>query len=168
MVTIRTMTLIDAPVERCFKLAVSIDLHLMAASSMGERAVGGVTSGLIQRGETVTWKRRHFGWRFTHETLISEWRPYGYFREVMIAGAFKSYEHDHHFAVMNDGTRMRDEIRFSARGRLGRLLESTMLKRRVTKFLLRRSRSLKRVAESDEWHRYLDGQPELDLKVYQY
>lgn len=166
MVTIRTMTLIHAPVERCFKLSISIDLHTMAAASMGEKAIDGVTSGLIRGGETVTWRGRHFGWRFKHESLISVWHPYTHFRNVMTFGALETFEHDHHFAAMNDGTRLRDEIRFAAPGTVGRLAESLLLKRHLTKYLLRRNAYIKRVAESDEWHRYLDGQPEVDMRVY--
>lgn len=161
------MTLIKAPVERCFKLSVSIDLHLMAAAKTGEEAVGGVTSGLIGGGDTVKWRGRHFGWRFKHESLISVWRPYSFFRDVMIDGAFKMFEHDHHFAAMNDGTRLRDELRFAAPGVLGGLAESMLLRRHMTRFLQRRNAYIKRVAESDEWRRYLDGQPELDMRAYQ-
>jgi len=76
----------------------------------------------------------------------------------MISGRFKHFEHDHHFAAMNDGTRMRDEIRFSAPwGMLGRLATRMFLRRHVTAFLAERNALLKHVAESDEWHKYLDG-----------
>jgi len=60
-------TLIGAPPERCFDLSRSVELHLEAAASTGERAVGGVTSGLLGAGDTVTWEARHLGrrWRLT-------------------------------------------------------------------------------------------------------
>jgi hypothetical protein len=86
----------------------------------------------------------------------------------MIAGSFGAFEHDHHFAMMDDGTRIRDEIRFTARGGiLGRIAESLFLRRRLLKLLRKRNALIKQVAESEEWHRYLDGQPELDQRVYQ-
>lgn len=161
------MTLIQAPVERCFRLSASIDLHLMASADTGEEAIDGVTSGLISGGQTVTWRGRHFGWTFKHESLIDLWRPYSHFRDVMISGRFETFEHNHHFAAMNDGTRLRDEVRFSAPGKLGKLAESLLLRDHMTKFLKKRNAYLKHVAETDEWHRYLDGQPELDMQVYQ-
>ena len=166
MVTIRTMTLIDAPVELCYKLSVSIDLHLDAGADTGEEAIDGVTSGLIGAGERVTWRGRHFGLKFKHESLIAMWRPYSHFRDVMIAGRFKSFEHDHYFAPMNDGTRLRDELRFTVSGPLTGLKES-LLRKHMTRFLQKRNAHIKRVAESEEWHRYLDGQPELDMRVFQ-
>jgi ligand-binding SRPBCC domain-containing protein len=158
METIRLMTWIDAPVERCFKLATSIDLHVASAGSTGEKAVGGITTGLIGEGQTVTWSGRHLGIRLHHTIRIDMWRPYSYFRDVMESGAFTRFEHDHHFAAMDDGTRMRDEIRFSMPwGPLGRVATKMLVRRHLTAFLIRRNSEIKRVAESGEWHRYLDG-----------
>lgn len=165
MITIRTMTEVEAPMERCFKLALSIDLQRRAT---GQKPIDGVTSGLIGPGDTVTWRARHFGWNFRHQSLIEVWRPYSYFRDVMIDGAFKAYEHEHHFAAMNDGTRIRDEVKFTLPfGRLGSLAEQLLLRSTVLKLVRQRNALLKRVAESDYWHDFLDGQPELDTRVYQ-
>jgi len=164
MVTIRSMTMVRAPMERCFKLAVSIDL-MMAAGNY--EAVAGVTSGLIGPGDTVTWQNRRLVRKGRHQSLIEVWHPYTYFRDIMIDGPFKSYEHDHHFALMNDATRIRDEIRFSApSGILGRLRERA-LQRNLTKMLRQRNALLKQAAESDRWHEFLDGQSELDMRAFQ-
>ena len=124
-----------------------------------ERAIAGKTAGLLLPGETVTWSGRHFGLRLRHTSVIDGWRPFSFFRDRMVTGVFRSFEHDHHFAAMDDGTRMRDEIRFSAPlGPLGRLVEGRV-RAHLTKFVHRRNAALKRVAESEEWHRYLDAQP---------
>ena len=53
--------MIDAPIERVFDLARSIDLHIKSTSKTNEQAVGGRTTGLIELGELVTWKASHFG-----------------------------------------------------------------------------------------------------------
>jgi ligand-binding SRPBCC domain-containing protein len=165
MVTIRSMTMVRAPMERCFKLAVSIDL-MMAAGNC--EAVAGVTSGLIGPGDTVTWEYRRSVRKGHHQSLIDVWHPYTYFREIMIDGPFKSYEHDHHFALMNDATRIRDEIRVSApSGMLGRLRERFSLQRNLTKMLHQRNALLKQAAESDRWHEFLDGRSELDMRAFQ-
>jgi ligand-binding SRPBCC domain-containing protein len=162
METIRLTTWIDAPVERCFKLSASIDLHIASTASTGEKAIEGVTSGLISDGETVTWQGRHFGLKLRHTSRIEAWRPYSYFRDAMIRGAFTRFEHEHFFAPMDDGTRMRDELRFSAPwGMLGRLATKVVLRRHLATLLSRRNALIKRVAESEEWHTYLDGQPEM-------
>lgn len=156
---IRVSTLIAAPVERVFLLSLSVDLHVESARGSRERAVAGVTTGLVRNGEHVTWSGRHFGLRLRHESVIDGWRPFAYFRDSMVRGAFQSFRHDHHFAAMDGGTRLRDELHFSApMGALGRLVEGRV-RAHLLRFLRLRNETIKRVAETEEWHRYLDGQP---------
>jgi ligand-binding SRPBCC domain-containing protein len=165
MEMIRLTTWIDAPVERCFRLSTSIDLHVASAALTGEKAIDGVTTGLIGAGETVTWQGRYFGLNIHHMSRIDGWRPYSYFRDVMIRGAFTRFEHEHFFVLMDDGTRMRDELRFSTPwGPLGRLATKIFVRRYLTTFLMRRNAVIKRIAESEEWHTYLDGQLEMKRK----
>ncbi len=54
-------TEIAAPAERCFDLSRSIDFHLESMVASRERAVAGVTSGLIGAGQELSWEARHFG-----------------------------------------------------------------------------------------------------------
>jgi ligand-binding SRPBCC domain-containing protein len=165
---IRLETWIDAPVERCFLLSLSVDLYTASAHSSREKAIAGVTTGLISKGETVTFQGRHFGLKLKHTSRIEVLRPYSHFRDVMISGHFKHFEHDHHFAAMNDGTRMRDEIRFSAPGGiLGRLATRMFLRRRLTAFFAERNAVLKQVSESEKWHQYLDGRSVSAISVPQ-
>jgi ligand-binding SRPBCC domain-containing protein len=166
METIRLMTWIDAPVERCFRLSTSIDLRVASTASTGEKAIDGVTTSLISDGETVTWQGRHFGLNLRHTSRIDAWRPHSYFRDVMIQGVFARFEHEHFFAAMDDGTRMRDELRFSAPwGPLGRLAVKMFVRRHLATLLMRRNAMIKRVAESEEWHTYLDGQPAMKQEI---
>jgi ligand-binding SRPBCC domain-containing protein len=162
MDTIRLTTWINAPVERCFKLSTSVELHIASAAATHEEAVEGVTAGLIGKGDTVTWRGRHFGLRLRHTSRIDAWRPYTYFRDVMVKGAFRRFEHEHYFAAMDDGTRMRDELRFSAPlGALGRFATKMFLRRHLTTLLTRRNAVIKQVAESEDWHTYLDNAREM-------
>jgi ligand-binding SRPBCC domain-containing protein len=160
--TIRLQTWIDAPVERCFLLSLSVDLHLASTSRTLEHTIDGVTTGLIGEGESVTFRARHLGRWWQHTSRIEALRPYSYFRDVMVAGVFRSFEHQHHFAAMDDGTRMRDEIQFSAPwGALGRIL----MRRRLLQILRERNAHIKQVAESEEWRNYLDGSVEVRLPL---
>ena len=162
MQTIRMTTLVRAPVERCFRLSLSVELHLASVGG-GERVIDGVRTGLLHSGEMVTWSGRHFGLRLRHTSVIDGWRPYAYFRDSMVRGMFASFVHEHHFATMDDGTRIRDELRFTAPlGALGRMVERAALRGHLVRMLRRRNAFLRRVAESDEWRRYLDGQPALE------
>jgi ligand-binding SRPBCC domain-containing protein len=144
-------------VERCFLLSLSVDLHVATARSTLENASAEAVAGTIGEGDTLTFKGRHFGVRWHHTSLIEKLRPHSYYRDVMIAGPFQHFEHDHHFAPMDDGTRMRDEIRFSASGGfLGQLRTRMFLRKRLKAYLMERNATIKRLAESEDWHKYLE------------
>jgi ligand-binding SRPBCC domain-containing protein len=157
MEIIRLGTWIDAPVERCFLLSLSVDLHVATARSTRDNASAGATERTIGEGDTLTFKGRHFGIRWPHTSLIEKLRPHSYYRDVMIAGPYQHFEHDHHFAPMDDGTRMRDEVRFTASGGLlGRLTTRMFLRKQLKAFLMERNAMIKRLAESEDWHKYLE------------
>jgi len=157
METIRLGTWIDAPVERCFLLSLSVDLHVATALSTRDKTSAGATERTIGEGDTLTFKGRHFGVRWRHTSVIEKLRPHSYYRDVMISGPFRYFEHDHHFAPMDDGTRMRDEVRFSASGGfLGHLRTRMFLRKQLKAFLMERNAMIKRLAESEDWHKYLE------------
>ena len=117
-----------------------------------ERAVAGVTTGLIANGESVTWRGRHFGLMLQHTSKITQYEPPAFFQDIMTAGAFKSFEHDHRFQEQDGETVMRDELRFSAPlGIFGSIMERHVLRRYLTRFLRERNQFVKHVAESEMW-----------------
>lgn len=63
MPTVRSVTEIGAPTERCFDLARSIGFHVRPIRDTGERAAGGAASGLIALDEEVMWEARRLGVR---------------------------------------------------------------------------------------------------------
>jgi ligand-binding SRPBCC domain-containing protein len=118
--------------------------------------VAGVTTGLIGNGESVTWQGRHFGLMLRHTSKITQYEPPTFFQDVMTAGVFKSFEHDHRFQQQDGETLMKDELRFAAPlGVLGLLAESLVLRTYLTRFLLERNKFVKQVAESERWREYL-------------
>ena len=128
MVHIQLTTEIAAPIERCFDLSRSIDLHLKSVDWSSEQAIAGVTKGLIGSGEEVTWRGRHFGFMITHTSRITAYEFPVYFQDAMLRGAFRSYCHDHYFESRAGGTIMRDDVKFSAPfGILGVLAENLMV-----------------------------------------
>ena len=159
MVTLTESTVIHAPIERCFDLARSIDVHLAGNVHFGEAAVAseGATSGLIGLGERVTWKARHLGvrQRLTSEITAME-RPV-YFQDRMVRGAFRFLKHDHRFRMISgDATEMTDVFCFAAPlAFLGRLAEVAVLRRYMQALLRERNAVLKQIAESGAWRNYL-------------
>ena len=78
MALIRIETYINAPIESCFDLSLSVDLHRNSVAHTQERPVAGVTSGMMKLGDTVTWKAVHFGIKQLLTTKITAYeRPCG-------------------------------------------------------------------------------------------
>jgi len=152
MPRIQLVTRIEAPADRVFDLARSIDLHAQGQVRHGERAIEGVTSGLLGPGQMVTWEARHF-WitqRLTSRIVAFD-RPRS-FRDAMVSGAFARFDHDHFFEVDGNGTRMIDVFDFrSPLGTLGRVVDCLLLARYMKRLLRERASSIKRAAETDEW-----------------
>jgi ligand-binding SRPBCC domain-containing protein len=161
MVTIDELTTIRAPIERCFDLARSVEVHLAGNIHWGESAVAtdGVTAGLIGIGQRVTWRAKHFGiWqRLTSEITVMD--RTGHFQDTMIEGAFRFMQHDHVFRALSpDETEMRDVFRFAAPlPVLGRLAEIALLRRYMRALLRERNAVVKEIAESAAWQKYLES-----------
>ena len=149
MPTLRIVTKIAAPVEECFDLSRSIDLHLESMIASRERVIGGVTSGLIEDGQEVTWEAHHLGvrWRMTSRITAFD-RPHRFVDE-MVAGAFRSLRHVHEFEQVGDETIMKDTLRWEAPcGALGRVANKLILRRHLLWFLRKKQRALKVIAEA--------------------
>ena len=146
---IELSTPINAPIERCFDLARSIDLHMESTKQTGEIAVAGRTGGLIELGETVTWRAKHFGIWQTLTSKITEFKYPDYFTDEMVSGAFKSFRHEHLFFAVNDQTVMKDIFTFeSPLGWLGRLANILFLGRYMERLLTERNKVIKLAAET--------------------
>lgn len=153
---IQLVTYVAAPIERCFDLARSIEAHVESAVGTGERAVAGVTSGLLGLGDEVTWRARHLGVWQTLTSRITAFEAPRYFRDSMVRGAFARFDHDHHFAPEGDGCVVTDVFDYAAPlGLLGSLVERALLDRYMERFLRERNEQLRTLAESEAWRRYL-------------
>jgi hypothetical protein len=134
--TIRLETWIAAPIERCFDAARDLDLHVKSMAHTNEQPVGGRTSGLIELGEEVTWRARHFGVVQHFTSRIT---------------AFHSFVHDHYFESDGDRTKMSEVLVFSAPlGFLGRIAEKLVLRRYLTQLLTRRAEVIRTHVEGRE------------------
>ncbi len=157
MPLIELSTLISAPRERVFDLARSIDAHQDSTEDTNERAVAGVTTGLIDLNDQVTWEAKHLGVRQKLTVRITAFNRPQHFQDVMVAGAFKSMKHDHEFQEHPNGTLMIDRFEFqSPFGILGRIVDQIFLTAYMRRFLVQRNRILKNLAESEAWRRYLE------------
>ena len=157
MPTIHLTTFIAAPAERVFDLSRSIDLHKKSMAHTGERPVAGVTMGLINLHESVTWKGKHLmKTRIFRSQITAMERPY-YFTDEMKKGDFKEFKHEHHFKQIDNGTLLIDIVHFETPyGALGRLLNRMYLARYMQNLIEQRNAVIKEYAETNKWQQILE------------
>jgi ligand-binding SRPBCC domain-containing protein len=149
MPIIELFTFINAPAEMCFDLARDIDLHIASTQGTDEKAVLGVTSGLISLGEEVTWEATHFGFRQRLTSRITSFDRPRHFRDSQVSGAFRRFDHDHFFTVNSGGTVMRDVFDYeSPLGLLGRCADRWFLRSYMSRLLKKRAHVIKAAAET--------------------
>jgi ligand-binding SRPBCC domain-containing protein len=150
-------TQINATPEICYQLSLNVDLHQVSTSKTGEHIVGGVREGILKLGDTVTWKAKHFGIWQTLTTKITEEKQYDYFVDEMLNGAFKSMKHEHQFIENEAGTLMKDIFTFtSPLGFLGKVFNFLILENYMKRFLIERNQTIKAIAESEQWKKFVD------------
>lgn len=159
MVQLEEITIVRAPLDRCFDLARSVEVHLAGNVHFGEAAVAlrGVTSGLLKIGNQVTWRAKHFGvWHHLTSKITASDRPV-FFRDEMTRGPFRLMQHDHFFRPLPNGsTEMKDVFCFAAPiPFLGRVAELTFLRRYMRNLLRERNNVLRDIAETEQWREYL-------------
>ncbi|WP_026977038.1 SRPBCC family protein [Flavobacterium tegetincola] len=148
MTTIKLQTEINASIQTVFDLNRNIDIHKLSTSKSKETVIAGVTSGLIHKGETVTWRGKHFGIYLTHKSLISQMEFPHSFIDEMVEGKFKSFKHQHVFYEKEGKTIMEDQIEYETPfGIFGSVFDTLILKNHLTTFIKERNEFIKKTAE---------------------
>lgn len=148
---------IKAPIDRCFDLARSVDMHIHSTQHTNETAIAGKTSGLLELDEQVTWRARHLGVMQTLTSRITAMQRPHSFTDEMIEGAFHSFKHEHLFEQVGDTTIMTDNFIYqSPLGLLGKLVDTIFLKNYMTRLLTTRNLLIKEYAETEKWKEVLE------------
>ena len=115
----------------------------------GERAVSGVTSGLIGPGEEVTLQARHLGRTWTMTSRITQFEPPNHFRDSMVVGPFRRFDHDHFFEDGEDSTTMVDVFDYDVPyGLVGGFTDLILLRGHLRRVLVGRASAIKAAAEA--------------------
>jgi hypothetical protein len=119
--------------------------------------VGGLTTGLVGRGEQVTWRAKHFGLWHDLTSKATVVRPPTYLQITMVEGVFRSMQADHLFRSLPSGTtELKDTFAIAAPlPILGPIAEALFLRRYMIGLNRERNAVIKQLAESDGWQRYL-------------
>ncbi|MBI1287343.1 MAG: cell division protein [Flavobacteriales bacterium] len=159
MPRIELTTIIEADINVVFDLSRSIDLHKISTKHTNEEAIAGRTSGLIELGETVTWRAKHFGIYQKLTSVITEFNRPNSFVDEMVHGAFKWFRHDHHFSFSQTSgkTIMKDVFEYeSPLGFLGRIVDDLFLENYMRNLLEIRNQTIKEFSESGRWKKLLE------------
>lgn len=152
MPIIKLETEINAPIEICFDLSRSIDLHKISTAKTHEEAIGGKTKGLIGMNETVTWQATHFGIKQKLASKITAFNSPFYFRDEQQKGIFKSIYHEHIFEQKASFVLMIDVFKFqSPCGVFGKIFNHLILTNYLHSLLYERNKIIKEFAESNKW-----------------
>ncbi|QBZ97654.1 SRPBCC family protein [Flavobacterium sangjuense] len=150
MTTIHLITKIKAPIQTVFDLSRNIDIHKLSTAKSNEKAIAGVTGGMINLNETVTFKGKHFGIYLKHQSKITEMENPDYFVDEMIKGYFKFFRHEHSFVSQNGTTAMIDFLQYETPlGIFGTLFDKLILKKHLTSFIEERNEFIKNLAEKN-------------------
>jgi ligand-binding SRPBCC domain-containing protein len=156
MATVILKTLINAPAKICFDLSRSIDFHKDSMKKSGEEAVAGKTSGLLNEGESVTWKADHFLVTQTLTSMITRMESPWYFQDVMTKGVFNFLEHDHLFIPFGNQTLMIDIFSYEIpKFLLGEFADFLVVKNYMRNLLRIRNLAIQSAAEGEDWRKYL-------------
>lgn len=150
MPIIRLETKIKAECEVVFDLARSVDLHQLSTAKTNEEAIAGRTTGLMELGEEVTWRAKHFGIYQRLSSKMMELEKPHHFVDEMTKGIFKGFKHTHKFTQVDDVTTMVDIFDYtSPLGPLGKFADWLFLEKYMTRFLAHRNEVIKEYAEMD-------------------
>ncbi|WP_416150022.1 SRPBCC family protein [Salipaludibacillus sp. HK11] len=151
MPTIKHTQLVKAPVEVCFDLARNVDIHTKTTAETNEKAVGGVTEGLLEEGDIVTWEATHLGIKQRLTAKVTHMNKPNEFVDIMLKGAFNSFTHVHQFVEDTEGTLMIDTFKYkSPFGVLGMMADKLFLEKYMRRFIVSRAKELKIIAENKE------------------
>ncbi|MGB4775511.1 MAG: SRPBCC family protein [Daejeonella sp.] len=149
MPLIKLETCINAPASVCFDLSRDINMHINSMAGTKEVAIAGITKGLINLNETVTWKAKHLGIVMKMTIKITEMKFPLSFTDEMVTGPFKRLKHQHKFISKKDSTLMIDEFQFeSPLGILGKVANRLFLKKYMVHLLKHRNTAIKQAAET--------------------
>jgi ligand-binding SRPBCC domain-containing protein len=84
--------------------------------------------------------------------------PFEKFTDKMIKGDFLSYEHEHFFKPVDNGTILIDIINYeTSYGFLGKMVNQFYLNTYLEKLIVTRNELIKQYAESEKWRALLSS-----------
>jgi ligand-binding SRPBCC domain-containing protein len=156
MPTIHLTTFIAASSEVVFDLSRHISVYKESMTPYKQEAVAGTRFGLIEKGDTVTWRSHQlFKERIQRVKYVEMQRP-DMIIEVQLQGDLSAMRHEHYFKSIDNGMLLIDLLSFEMPyGRIGRWFNALYFTGYMESLLQRRNETIKRFAETDRWKKIL-------------
>ena len=152
MPIIRHEISIHAPIQVCFDLARTVEVHAGKTLLTKQIAIEGITFGLMERGDFVTWETTHLGMKQKLTSQVIEMVNPNRFTDAMVRGAFHSFTHTHEFIERGTETSMIDTFSYkSPFGILGKAANHLFLEKYMSHFIARHAQKVKRIAEATKY-----------------
>jgi hypothetical protein len=156
MPTIHLTNFIAQSAEIVFDLVRHVGVQRDAFSDYHQEAVAGTRFGLLESGETITWRARHFFRdrliRFRIEEMT---KPERLFLEQAM-GPFLHFRHERYVKPCENGSILIDLVQYEWKhGSLGQLADRFYLRRYLEKILNIHIDAIRKAAEGGRWKTYL-------------
>ena len=123
----------------------------------GEEVVEGISAGLLNLDDTVTWKAKHFFKERRIKVRMTKLKSPDYFVDEQVNGDFILLKHEHYFKPIQNGTIMIDQFRYELPyAMLGKLLNKLYMEKYLTRLIGERNEAIKKAAESNGWKQFLN------------
>ncbi|MCU1224828.1 MAG: hypothetical protein JWQ42_2921 [Edaphobacter sp.] len=152
---------INAPIERCFLLSTNLKFvtqlfNMRLVAKRSSRA-----SGTILGGDRLLWRGWKFGLPQTYESVITGFERPAFFQNTVKGGRFQQLQIDHYLSEVDGYTLLIDKLRFSPPLVWpGKIVARRVVVPHLSGLLRKRLVLLKRLAEGEEWRRYLSKEME--------
>jgi hypothetical protein len=156
MPTIHLTTFIAQSAEVVFDLSRHVGLHKDAMLSSREEAVAGTRFGLLESGETITWRSRHFFKDWLMRVRVLEMiKPERYIIEQAM-GPFLEFRHERYVKPCENGSLLINLIHYEwPQGRIGRIADRLYLRNYLEHLIQLHNETIRKAAEGNRWKTYL-------------
>lgn len=159
MIELQLSISINAPIERCFDLARSMEFHTYSMRATGEKIVSGRSSGLIELGEFVEFEAAHLGLVRRLRAKITKFERPARFIDEQDRGPFQILRHEHRFSSNPQdpsATLVQDHLYIAVGWSVfGLIAERAIVAPHLRKLLTQHQLNLKSALESQDWKRFL-------------
>ncbi|MBM3431648.1 MAG: hypothetical protein FJX92_01415 [Bacteroidetes bacterium] len=156
MPTIHLTTFISQSADIVFDLARHVGLQRDALSDYRQQAVAGTRFGLLEQGETITWRARHFFRDRLIRLKIREMIRGDRLILEQVMGPFLSFRQERYVKACENGSILIDLVHYEwKQGRLGQIADRLILRTYLERILHLHIAYIQKAAEGKRWKTYL-------------